>query len=119
MIIHGLNPLADQRNRHSSTPDLLLVHADRPWLKAIAASSLPMRISLMTLLFLLMIWLAAAIKLFWTETHRRADIFVLPWFGGALLFVIVIPIIAYYLTKYLLIREESRYPKSIAFGTKP
>ena len=51
------------------------------------------------------------IKLFLTDPDQRANINLIRWIIGALLFVIVITIVAYYLTKYLMIREESRYPE--------
>jgi hypothetical protein len=83
-----------------------------PGLRAIANGALPLRVSLMTLLFLLIIWLAAAIKRFWTSDGQNSTWRELwMWIGGALLGVIVIPIIVYYFTKYLLLREESRFPE--------
>ncbi|MCC6511037.1 MAG: hypothetical protein IT423_18185, partial [Pirellulaceae bacterium] len=82
-----------------------------PGLKAIAGSSLPFRVSLMTLLFLLIIWSAAVIKHFWTASEVQGELAWVPYVAGGLLGVIVIPIIAYYLTKYLMIREQSRYPE--------
>ncbi len=81
-----------------------------PGLRAISNSSLPLRMSLMTLVFLLIIWLAAFIKRIINE-NEIAKNNTFGWIMGALLGVIVIPPIVYYLTKYLMMREESKFPE--------
>lgn len=82
-----------------------------PGFRAIGRSSLPFRMALTTLIFLLIIWIAAGIKIFLTEKDKLGEINLFVWIGGGILGVIVIPTIVYYLTKYLMVQDESRFPE--------
>lgn len=85
-----------------------------PGLKNLPAVSLPMRTALMMFLFLLVVYLAAIasyLASLWNyggvDTGER---YVLE-FVGLFTLVIVIPVIVFYLVKFWMIKETSRYPE--------
>lgn len=79
-----------------------------PGYNALVGLSLPTRCALLTLLFLLILW-AAAFARWWFE-ERVLGIPWWAWAAGAVLFIAVISVIVYYLVKFWMIKEESRYP---------
>lgn len=77
-----------------------------PGLKNLPSVSLPMRIALMTFLFLLIVITTAAISYNFSDA---ADKVFWKWIIAALL-VIVNPIIVYFLVKVSMAKDESRFP---------
>ena len=80
-----------------------------PGFNRLPAVSPQFRLALMVLLFLLIIWGAALVKqLFFSQ--GRAELNWLLWFGVGLPLVIVIPIIFFFLVRFWMIQEKSRFP---------
>lgn len=80
-----------------------------PGLKKFPTISPPMRLALMVLFFLLIIWSAAFVKnRFWSNEQAALDWSL--WTFGALPFVILIPVIVYWLVRFWMMREASRFP---------
>ncbi len=77
-----------------------------PGLKNLPGVSLPMRIALMTFLFLLIVITTAVVSFTFSDAANKVF---WQWLVAALL-VIVIPIIVYYLVKISMSKEESRFP---------
>ena len=78
-----------------------------PGIKSLPNVSMPMRMALMTLLFLLVVFVSAIVSWSLSDSRDTSTIH----FVIAFLFVIIIPIIVYYLVKFSLIKEESRFPE--------
>lgn len=79
-----------------------------PGLKKIPAASPPMRAALTTLLFLLIIWLAAFLRYWFSpgQGDRSTLVYVL----GALVFVVLIPVVMYWIVRVWMIRPRSAFP---------
>lgn len=80
-----------------------------PGYNALVGLSFPMRCSLLTLLFLLILWAAAFIRKW--KGLRVPEYPWWVWTSVAVLFIAVIPVIVYYLVKFWMIKEESRFPE--------
>jgi IcmF-related N-terminal domain len=76
-----------------------------PGLKGILRVSLPTRIALMTLLFLVLIYTAALVS--YSRSNAADHIF---QFIIAFPFIIIIPVTVFYLVKFWMIKKESRFP---------
>lgn len=81
-----------------------------PGLSRLPSVSPAMRMALMVLFFLLMIWSAAFVKNAFWSTEKAALDWKL-WTFGALPFVVLIPVIVYWLVRFWMIRESSRFPE--------
>ena len=79
-----------------------------PGVRAISQWSLPTKWSLLSLLFLLLIWAAAYIR--HILDSQEADRNWWMWFLLPIPLVAIIPTLIYYLVKYLLMQEKSRFP---------
>ncbi len=80
-----------------------------PGVRSISRWSLPTKWSLLSLLVLLIIWTAAFVR--HISDSNEADRNWTIWFLVPIPFVVVIPILTYYLVKYLLLQEASRFPE--------
>jgi hypothetical protein len=78
-----------------------------PGVKNLPNVSLQMRIALMTLLFLIIVYIAAIVSYYYSlqSAQRQYTEFLI-----AFALILVIPVIVYYIIKYWMIKEESRYP---------
>ncbi|MEZ6138321.1 MAG: type VI secretion protein IcmF/TssM N-terminal domain-containing protein [Pirellulaceae bacterium] len=80
-----------------------------PGLSKLPSLSVQMRIALMTFLFLLVVYAAAVVSYWFAKIGDTAEKKFLIWVGLAVL-IFVIPTIVFYLVKYLMMKEESRFP---------
>lgn len=80
-----------------------------PGVRAIGRWSLPTKWSWLSLLVLLIIWIAAFVR--HISDANEADRNWTLWFLVPIPFVVVIPILTYYFVKYLLLQEASRFPE--------
>jgi len=80
-----------------------------PGVRAISRWSLPTKWSWLSLLVLLIIWAAAFVR--HISDSNEADRNWTIWFLVPIPFVVVIPVLTYYLVKYLLLQEASRFPE--------
>jgi hypothetical protein len=79
-----------------------------PGLKGLTRVALPTRVALTTFLFLFVVYVAAVISIWFSETAAPKD----TWeYIVAFALVIIIPFIVYYLIKLWMIKEVSRYPE--------
>ena len=79
-----------------------------PGVRSISRWSLPTKWSLLSLLVLLIIWTAAFVR--HISDSNEADRNWTIWFLVPIPFVVIIPVLTYYLVKYLLLQEASRFP---------
>ncbi len=78
-----------------------------PGIKNLPNVSLPMRLALMAFLFLLVVYVAAIVSYAYSDSAVRA------WFNFVIAapFIIIIPVIVFYLVKFWMMKEESRFPE--------
>jgi IcmF-related N-terminal domain len=79
-----------------------------PSAKWIPPLSRAMRVALIVLFFLLIVWTAAFLRNWWDDDQSGRDWF--KYVGIALPFVIVIPVIVYWLVRIWMAPTESRFP---------
>lgn len=79
-----------------------------PGMKWIPPLSQAMRVALIVLFFLLIVWTAAFLRNWWDDDQSGRDWF--KYVGIALPFVIVIPVIVYWLVRIWMAPAESRFP---------
>lgn len=80
-----------------------------PGVRAIGRISLPMKWALISLFFLLCVFVSAIVK-HWLEKPERGGIPLLQWLL-ALFLILIIPVLVYFFVKYLLMEEKSKYPE--------